>query len=181
MKKLSWKQAGVYLPLPVLMAGVWWMCRERLDLFPMLLREIIMVFGYEAAVWDVREKRVPNQLVLAMLGVWVLVMVPQLFLQTAQTVPILLSGLFGGLLAGVIFLTVYLVSRHGLGGGDVKFMSAAGLYLGLSGVIPTMLVGSVLAAVTGVICILLKKMDRKGTLALIPFLYVGVVLTMFFR
>lgn len=181
MKKLSWKQAGVYLPLPALMAGVWWMCRERLEPFPLLLREIIMVFGYVAAIWDAREKRVPNQLVLAMLGVWVLVMVPQLFLKTAQTVPILFSGLFGGLLAGVIFLTVYLISRHGLGGGDVKFMSAAGLYLGLNGVMPAMLAGSVLAAVIGVTCIVLKKMDRKSTIALIPFLYIGIVLTMLFR
>lgn len=181
MKKLSWKEAAVYLPLPFLMAGVWWMCRGRLEPFALLLREMIMVFGYVAAVGDARRKQIPNRLVGAMLGAWVLVMVPQLFLHTEQTVPILLSALFGAVLAGAVFLTVYLVSRHGLGGGDVKFMTAAGLYLGLNGVMPTMLTGSVLAAVVGVTCIALKKMDRKGTLPLAPFLYVGVVLTMLFR
>lgn len=181
MKKVSWKKEGIYLPLPLLMAGVWWMCRDRLDLFPLLLREMIMVFGYVAAVGDAREKRIPNQLVGAMLGAWILVMVPQLFFHISQSIPILLSSLFGAGMAGLVFFTVYLVSRHGLGGGDVKFMTAAGLYLGINGVMPTMLTGSILAAVTGVTCIALKKMDRKGTLPLVPFLYVGVVLTMLFR
>lgn len=181
MRKLSWKREGIYLPLPFLMVVIWWMCRDRLEPFPLLLREMIMVFGYVAAAGDAREKRIPNQLIAVMFGAWVLVMFPQLFLHTEQALPILFSGLSGGLLAGVVFLTVYLVSRHGLGGGDVKFMTTAGLYLGINGVMPTMLTGSVLAAVTGVTCIALKKMGRKDTLPLVPFLYIGIVLTMLFR
>lgn len=181
MKKISWKKAVVYLPLPFLMAGVWWVCRARLSSFPLLLREMILVFGYGAAVVDAREKRIPNSLVGAMLAAWALVMAPQILLRVQETTPILLSSLLGGALAGLIFLTVYLISRHGLGGGDVKFMAVAGLYLGWSGVMPTMLVGSVLAALAGITLITLKKMDRKGTVALTPFLYIGIVLTAFFR
>lgn len=181
MKKLLWKKGSIYLPLPVLMAGIWWMCRDRLELFPLLMREVIIIFGYIAAVGDAREKRIPNQLIGIMLGTWILVIIPQLFLHTAQTVPILFSGLFGGAMAGLVFFTVYIVSRHGLGGGDVKFMTVAGLYIGINSVMPTMLTGSILAAVTGVTCIVLKKMDRKGTLPLVPFLYVGIVLTMLFQ
>lgn len=181
MKTVNWKHWTVYLPLPLLMAAVGWMCWWQIEPFSLLLREMILVFGYVAAVGDAREKLVSNRLILAMLAAWVLVMVPQLLLRLERTIPILISSLAGALLGGVVFLSVYLLSRHGLGGGDVKFMTVAGLYLGLSGVMPTMLAGSVLAAVAGVFLIAMKKMDRKGTIALVPFLYIGIVLTMLFR
>lgn len=181
MKSVKWKAWAACLPLPVLMVAAWWMSRERLEPFPLLLREMLLVFGYGAALSDTREKRVSNRLVLAMLATWALVMTPQLILRLEDTIGFLLGGLAGALLAGAIFLTVYLISRHGLGGGDVKFMTAAGLYLGVGGVMPTMLAGSVLAAVTGLALIAMKKIDRKGTLPLVPFLYVGIVLTVLFR
>lgn len=181
MKTANWKRWAVYLPLPLIMIAVGWMCWWRLELFPLLLREMILVFGYLAAVGDAREKLVPNRLILIMLAAWAIVLVPQLLMHLEQTIPILISSLLGALLGGLVFLSVYLLSRHGLGGGDVKFMTAAGLYLGISGVMPTMLVGSVLGAVTGVSLILMKKLERKGTIALVPFLYIGIVLTMLFR
>lgn len=181
MKKLTRKEVATYLPLAPILALVWWLGRERLDGFLVLLRLMILIFGYVAAVTDAREQRVPNSLVLWMIGAWALVMAPQLFLRPEDVWYILINSLLGMALAGVVLVTVYLISRHGLGGGDVKFMTAAGLYLGLWGIMPSLVMGSLLAAVTGVIAIARKKMDRKGTIPLIPFLYVGIVLTLLFR
>ncbi len=75
---------------------------------------------------------------------------------------------------------VYLVSRGGLGGGDVKLMAASGLYLGFQKVMQAMLYGSILAALTGGGLILMRKIGRKDTIPLIPFLYAGILLSTFF-
>jgi prepilin signal peptidase PulO-like enzyme (type II secretory pathway) len=66
-----------------------------------------------------------------------------------------------------------------LGGGDVKFMSVAGLYLGFSGTIPVILFGTVIAALTGLVLILLKKINRKDSIPLAPFLFIGIIITVF--
>lgn len=146
-----------------------------------LLREVLLVLGYTAAVKDFREQTVPNRLVLAMLGAWCMILVPQLFIHVETGLSLLLSGAVGALFAGVVFLTVYFVSRRGLGGGDVKLMTVFGLYLGLDSVVPAMLYGTLLAAAAGGILILLKKVGPKDAIPLVPFLYIGVVLTVLTR
>ncbi len=172
---------AAWAALPVLATALYLTRRGEIEPVLLFLRELLLLFGYVAAVGDIRTRLVPNRLVLAMVGVWAVVMTPQLLLRTEETVPLAVSGAIGALLAGVMFLTVYILSRHGLGGGDVKFMTAAGLYLGAQGVLPTMLVGSVLAAAAGIVLIAVKRIGRKDAIALIPFLYIGALMTMFFR
>ena len=74
-----------------------------------------------------------------------------------------------------------MVSRKGLGGGDVKLMAVSGLYLGAGSVLPAMLYGSVLAAVTAGVLIALKKIGRKDAIPLVPFLYAGMLITVFIQ
>ena len=76
-------------------------------------------------------------------------------------------------------MLIYIISRNGLGGGDVKFMAVAGLYLGFSGTVPAILYGTLLAAFTGLVLIVLKKLGRKDTMPLVPFLFVGIMITIF--
>ena len=59
-----------------------------------------------------------------------------------------------------------------LGGGDVKFVAAAGLFLGFARIIPATLYGTILAALTGLALIALKKIGRKDKMPLAPFLYI---------
>ena len=123
--------------------------------------------------------RISNRLVGAMFCAWVLVMVPQLYLQTETAVVILISGLIGAVLCGILMLVVYMVSRRGLGGGDVKFMAVSGLYLGADGVLPAMLYGAILSAVVGLSLVLLKKIGMRDAIPLAPFLYAGMLIVMF--
>lgn len=180
-EKYNWKQLLPYVGLPVILAAVTLFTKAKLETFELLLQGVLIFFGYLAAVGDIRNKLVPNSLVGAMLCAWIFVMVPQLFLRTEVALYWLLNGLIGFLLCGIVFLVVYLVSRKGLGGGDVKFMAVAGLYLGAGLVMPAMLYGSVLSALACGILILFKRIDKKGAIPLIPFLYVGILLTMFIR
>jgi len=94
-----------------------------------------------AAVWfDVRERRIPNQLT-------VLAFLIALFMRSFLGLPALGSGLAG---AGICFLLAlpFFLAR-GLGGGDVKLLTAFGAFLGLeqlaSALLVTALAGGVLA------------------------------------
>jgi len=151
----------------------------RVDTLTLLMHEIIVIFGYIAAILDMKAKKIPNSLVMSMIAVWIIVMVPALFLAIDAAIIALKDSVLGFALGGGLFLVVYFVSRRGLGGGDVKFMAGAGLYLGMGGVIPTIFCGTLIAALTGLALILLKKIGRKDKIPLVPFLYVGILITVF--
>lgn len=172
----NWKSIVPYAGIPALCAALWVLQSNRQESVVLLLWELLLLFGYFAAWKDIREKRIPNKLVIAMLGIWVLVIVPQMFFRMEYALYLILSSAIGFLMAGIVFLVVYMVSRKGLGGGDVKLMAVSGLYLGTNHVLPAMLYGSVFAGVTGAILIVLKKIGLKDTIPLVPFLYAGMVL-----
>ena len=169
-----------YAGIPALEIALLIACSGRLEAFFLLQRAALTAFGYAAAVSDVKSKTIPNGLVLAMLAGWVITAVPRLFADTGSAIPIFTGALAGFALGGGLFLLAYLISRKGLGGGDVKFMAAAGLYLGFDGVLPAMLCGTVLAGIAGLALILLKKIGRKDAIPLAPFLYAGILMTVFF-
>jgi len=177
--KTAWKRALPYAGLPVLELALWPL-RRGADPAAVLLDGVLLAFGYLAAAGDLREKRIPNALTAAMLGAWVLILVPQLFCRTEYALMLLLSGGVGFLLAGAVFLTVYLVSRKGLGGGDVKLMAVSGLYLGID-VLPVMLYGSVFSAIVGLGLLLAKRIGRRDAMPLAPFLYAGMLIVIFTR
>ena len=175
------KRKEVYLGIPVLMLLLFIVKRGTVDNFILLQRELMIAFGYIAALTDILSKRVPNKLVLTISSVWILTIVPQLFFQTEKAIVIMINGLIGFAMAGLLFIVVYLVSRKGLGGGDVKLMAASGLYLGFNGVLPAILYGSVLASLFAIVLILAKKIRRKDAIPLVPFLYIGMLLTVFLQ
>jgi len=142
---------------------------------------LVMVFGYLALVFDIKTKRIPNKLILAMLSAWVLTIAASLFIISFEmALQFLFDSLLGFVIGGGLFLLVYLISKKGLGGGDVKFMAVAGLYLGFADTIAVMLYGTVIAAVLGIALILAKKIKRKDSFPLAPFLFIGIMIVAFF-
>ena len=173
--RLAWPYAG----LPVIAAAMLITRAGRTDPLIILWYALIIIFGYIAAVCDIKTKLIPNKLVLAMLAAWALTMPPKMFFDITSAVALMADSALGFAIGGGLFLLVYLISRKGLGGGDVKFMAAAGLYLGLGGTVPAILYGTVLAALTGFALVLLKKIGRKDAMPLAPFLYAGILITVF--
>ena len=175
------KPVAPYAGLPAILAAMLLLRAGDADAFILLLRGLIVIFGYVASVFDLKEKRIPNGLILAMLASWVLVMVPKLFLDTDDAVALIADSIIGFATGGGLFLIVYIISRKGLGGGDVKFMAASGLYLGFGGTLPAMLFGTVLAALAGLALMALKKIGRKDKIPLAQFLYAGILITVFLQ
>ena len=169
-----------YLALPVILAAYLGL-KSGGQAPTQLLRLVLLTLCYAAAVTDLRRQRVDNRLVAALGIAWVLILAPLALFDPEGALTIGGTGLAGFLLAGAVLLLVYFVSRKGLGGGDVKLMTVAGLYLGYDGALSALLYGSVLAALSALVLILGKKMTAKDTIPLVPFLYVGILLTEFVR
>lgn len=85
------------------------------------------------------------------------------------------AGLF--CVSGFFFL-VALMTGGGIGGGDVKLMSAAGFLLGARKIMFAATVGIMLAGVCSLILLSAGKKGRKDVFALGPFLCIGILLGM---
>jgi leader peptidase (prepilin peptidase)/N-methyltransferase len=70
--------------------------------------------------------------------------------------------------------------REGMGLGDVKMMAAVGAFLGLKRTLLTVLAGSLLGSVIGIVLIAVSKKDRNYELPFGTFLGAGALLVLFF-
>jgi prepilin peptidase CpaA len=96
----------------------------------------IMVIAGAAAAWDVQHGRIPNWMTYTS-------MMTGLALRGAlEGWRALMDGLAAGLIGGAIFLIFFLV--RGMGAGDVKLMTAVGVWTGL-GQLPAVLIATALA------------------------------------
>lgn len=178
-EKINMRDVLYYIPLPVIAAAFLLLQMGRMEPIYILRFEALIVFGYVISIGDLKAKRIPNTTVLLMLAAWVMITVPQIFTDVEAGLDLLVTSALGAGAAMAVFLTVYFLSKQGLGGGDVKFMTVAGLYLGVGGVMPSMLIGTLLAAVVGLVLMACKRIGRKDTIPLAPFLYAGMLVTIF--
>ena len=102
-----------------------------------------------AAFTDLKERRVPNQLLVVGLGMAVLM---SLWMRSMPLSDVLMGGLVGLL----VFLPFYAVSA--MGAGDIKLMSVVGTFVGVKGV----LVCALLTALTGGVLAVVFALARAG-------------------
>lgn len=177
--KFEMRKLVPYSGLIVIMAALPAMRMGRIAFPALLIDELIIIWGYIASVSDLTVRKIPNGIVLAMLASWAFVMVIQILSGTESAAALIVHSASGFAAGGGLFLLVYVISRKGLGGGDVKFMAAAGLFLGLGGTVAAIFLGTMLAAIFGGVMILLKKINRKDAIPLAPFLYAGILVAVF--
>lgn len=136
-----------------------------------------LLLTYIAAVFDLKTKKVSNRYVTVMLYVILVLMGTEILIDGSLIKPVLIRAGLGILCAFLLFISVYLLSKGGMGGADVKLMSVLGLYIGYEMVLTTTFIAAILTSLVGGILILLKKMDKKAQVPFIPFIYLGLLIT----
>ena len=131
------------------------------------------------SVIDMRERRLPNGLVLAVavLGL-VLAVVQCAYVSSWEP---LKSASLGMLLAAVpalLFSLLYFALRkqEGFGAGDIKLLAALGLNLGVIGILLLPLASLLAALVTLPQLLFRKEKARKHTLAFGPYISIAALL-----
>lgn len=86
----------------------------------------------------------------------------------------LISRLIGAVCISVPMLVVSLIISGAFGGGDIKLMAAAGIYLGWRLTLAGAFIGLFLSGLYGIYLLVLKKAGKKSKVKLAPFLSFGL-------
>lgn len=138
---------------------------RRYGIHPQLFIELLFVYGLVAIAFiDLDTYLIPD--VLSLSGV-VLGFALSFFTPRLDWVDSLLGIVVGGGLFYAIAVGYqYVRHQDGLGGGDIKLLGMIGAFLGIPGVLLTVVVASVVGAVVGLI---VMRRQETGLAAMVPF------------
>jgi leader peptidase (prepilin peptidase)/N-methyltransferase len=120
-----------------------------------------------ATVVDLKYRIIPDKLNLAGL----LFGMPFLFVSREA----FFSGAAGFLVGGGLLLLVAVVSRGGMGGGDIKLAAVIGLYLGWEHLLLALFLAFIAGGTVGILMLLLRLKKMKDTLPFGPCLALGAM------
>jgi leader peptidase (prepilin peptidase)/N-methyltransferase len=87
-----------------------------------------------------------------------------------------------GMVTGFILLYfIAVLSKGGMGGGDIKLFAVLGTVLGLKGILLTFFLSSLIGAIFGVFGIITKRLTRKSAIPFGPFISLGALLAYFYE
>lgn len=92
----------------------------------------------------------------------------------------LIDMLSGSLIGGGLLLLIAIVSRGGMGGGDIKFAAALGLWLGWKLTLLTLFLSFIFGGMGGVAVLLTKLKGRKDCIPFGPFIALGAFISMLY-
>lgn len=117
---------------------------------------------------DYRYRKIPDKLVWALFAVAMI---------SCITMPEIgpLSRFAGIFAASLPLFLVTMAFRGAFGGGDIKLMAAAGMFLGAKLILSALVFGLLGGSAYAGVCLLLKKKGRKEKFAFGPFLCLGIV------
>ncbi len=89
------------------------------------------------------------------------------------------SSAIGLLAGGGIFYAIAVLSKGGMGGGDIKMMAMVGALMGWKSVLLTIFLGSLSGAAFGIYLMITQGKGRKTKIPFGPFLSAGALITLF--
>ena len=138
----------------------------------------LLAILFPAAYMDWREHIISNKLILIAICVRAALFIVELISSTESA----LSGIYSALIAaGVIFVIGFLFSlltKGGIGMGDVKLLAVMALYQGATGIICSLLVSLIVAFFYCIFALITKKVKKNDIIPFAPFLLGGTYLSM---
>lgn len=166
---ISWQYPLVEFATGVLFAAtaaVFGLGAETL-VYLLLLSALVVI-----TVIDLHHQIIPDRITLP--GI------PLGLILGALVLPVgLKDALIGCLLGGGAYYLIAVLSRGGMGGGDIKLMAMLGGFLGWKGVVLTTLIGSFTGAAAGLFLMAVKGKGRKHAIPFGPFLALGAMFSIF--
>ena len=128
------------------------------------------------AASDINRGIVPDLIpvFIAFLGVVNILVIEHAGLQT------ILNHLIGMVCVAIPMLVLSLFIKGAFGGGDIKLVAAAGLFLGWRLTVAGAFIGMFISGIYGIYLILIKKAGKKAKVKLAPFLAFGLSMAALF-
>ena len=120
---------------------------------------------------DLRTQLLPDQLTLPLMWLGLVASIDSLDMPAK---PALVGAILGYLsLWSVWWLFKQLTGKEGMGHGDFKLLAAMGAWFGLNGILPTILLSSLVGAIIGSIWLYAKGRDRATPIPFGPYLAIA--------
>ncbi len=135
---------------------------------------LCLVFAF--AVIDAKTGKIPDKLIITSffaLVLWHIFAPLNLPVTALQSV----AGFFAG---GLPIFFIILITKGGMGAGDMKLLALIGAYLGAKSVILILLLSIVICGLYSAILILLKIKTLKSEIVFAPFIAVSTFIAVFF-
>lgn len=123
-----------------------------------------------ASIIDKQIKKIPNKLVVSAYLIRVILFVPEYFLFNDTFFRVLMGSVFGFAISFFVFFLMSILTKSGIGMGDVKLVSAMGCLIGLSGTFFSVFYGMVVCMFMAIGFIAFKKRKVKDKIAFAPFI-----------
>jgi len=131
------------------------------------------------AIIDKRERKIPNELILTLLCLRAVLLVIEVLVVSDQFKIVVLYPLIGAVIASMIILAAMIVSKNGVGMGDVKLYFAIGLYVGSTNIMAVLFYSIVASALFGAFLLITKKAGLKDYMPMAPFAFFGLAVKYF--
>jgi leader peptidase (prepilin peptidase) / N-methyltransferase len=124
-------------------------------------------------VSDIKYMLIPDKILLFFAGIFLL---ERIFIPLSPW----WDSLLGATIGFTLLLVISIVSKGGMGGGDIKLYALLGFVLGTKLVLMSLFIATLLGALIGMIGIGLGLVERKKPIPFGPFIAVGTLIAYFY-
>jgi Flp pilus assembly protein protease CpaA len=184
IKTFKWqKQNLIILTVFTIFSILLGMFFENEDGIAMTKSLVLIYTLFFISLIDIKERIIPNKSLVFLCIVRILIMGFECaFLGIKDFFElVLLPSFIGSLVGGGILLLIMLISRKGLGAGDIKLFAVIGFFVGsAANVLSCLFYTSLLLILFCFTGMILRKIKAKDLFPMAPFILSGVVLQTFF-
>lgn len=126
---------------------------------------------------DVDHQIIPDILVLVILTWDILYKLIDYFVHKAS---LNLISYLGSLAIGaILFVLIFILSKGGIGGGDIKLIGVFGFILGFPKILVNIFLSFILGGIVSIFLLIFKIKERRDPIAFGPFLILGFLVSLF--
>lgn len=142
------------------------------------LKIVVSVLGISACMLvDLYTYRIPNRFLGYLVCARIVIMLLEFIGDGDNLKDTIFNSLIGMFFMFALMFLLYVLTRHGIGMGDVKMLSVLGLLTGLRLAINTLFLGVLLCGAGSSLLLIFKKKSIKDNIPFGPFLYGGLLIS----
>ena len=146
----------------------------HIGLTPSLLPTLLFIsFLMIVVVTDITYMIIPNKLLLFFLPLFV-------FIQIIYPLEPFYDAVLGAVVGFLLIALIIIISRGGMGAGDMKLFGVIGIMLGLQHVLLSFFIAVCVGGLIGAYLLIGKKKERKSQVPFGPFLVLGTMISYFY-
>ncbi|MFB4166718.1 prepilin peptidase [Virgibacillus sp. JSM 102003] len=169
-KKISFIYPIIELSTGILFALSYSLIGLNLEIITaLLLVSMLMII----LVSDITFMLIPNRVLLFFLPLFIIIRI-------AQPLDPWWSSILGGIIGITLLALIIIVSRGGMGAGDMKLFGILGIILGIDKVLLAFFLSCMIGAIIGMMLLFFKVIDRRQPVPFGPYIVAATLITYFY-